>query len=228
MRTAAFTGLFNVNPVTLQGPYTEPSKAADDNNNFAPTIGVAFSPSFQSGLLGAIFGDRRSVIRSGYQIGYDSFFNNIASNAATSSPNVVATQNVAPTTTGASRGFANLSSLLPTTARALSPLDAQTLVDPNLVNPYYQRWSLGVQRELPGSLVIDISYVGSKGTKLYLNEERNPQVPANLQITPAGYTGPTQGRFDNIQGSRVIRSNSGSSSYHAGQVTAQRRITKGL
>ncbi len=228
VRTAAFTGLFNVDPVTLQGPYTEPSKAADDNNNFAPTIGVAFSPSFQSGLLGAIFGDRRSVIRSGYQIGYDSFFNNIASNAATSSPNVVATQNVAPTTTGASRGFANLSSLLPTTARALSPLDAQTLVDPNLVNPYYQRWSLGVQRELPGSLVIDISYVGSKGTKLYLNEERNPQVPANLQITPAGYTGPTQGRFDNIQGSRVIRSNSGSSSYHAGQVTAQRRITKGL
>ena len=45
------------------------------------------------------------MIRSGYQIGYDSFFNNIASNAATSSPNVVATQNIAPTTTGANRGL---------------------------------------------------------------------------------------------------------------------------
>jgi hypothetical protein len=228
VRTAAFTGLFNVDPVTLQGPYTQPSEAADDNDNFAPTIGVAFSPSFKSGLLGAVFGDRRSVIRSGYQIGYDSFFNNIASNAATSSPNVVASQNVAPTTTGASRGFANLTGLLPATARALSPLDAQTLVDPNLVNPYYQRWSLGIQRELPGALIIDVSYIGSKGTKLYANEERNPQVPANLRITPAGFTGPTQGRFDNVQGSRVIRSNSGSSIYHAGQVTAQRRITKGL
>jgi hypothetical protein len=228
VRTAAFTGLFNVDPVTLQGPYTQPSKAADDNNNFAPVIGVAFSPSFQNGVLGAIFGDRKSVIRSGYQIGYDSFFNNIASNAATSSPNVISTQNVAPTTTGASRGFANVSSLLPTTARPLSPLDAQNLVDPNLVNPYYQRWSLGIQRELPGSLVIDVSYIGSKGTKLYANEERNPQVPANLQITPPGFTGPTQGRYDNVQGSRVIRSNSGSSSYHAGQVSVQQRIRNGL
>src|SRR5262249_11394415 len=121
VRTAAFTGLFNVDPVTLQGPYTQPSRAADDNNNFAPTVGVAFPPTFKSGLLGAVFGDRRSVIRSGYQIGYDSFFNNIASNAATSSPNVVATQIVAPNT-GSGRGLTNLSGLLPTAARPLSPL----------------------------------------------------------------------------------------------------------
>jgi TonB-dependent receptor-like protein len=237
VRTAAFTGLFNVDPATSQGPYSQPSRAAADNNNFAPTIGVAFSPAFQNGLLGAIFGDRKSVIRSGYQIGYDSFFNNIASNAATSSPNVVATQDVAPTTTGGTnRGFENLSGRLPVTARALSPADTQTLVDPNLVNPYYQRWSLGIQRELVGSLVIDVSYIGSKGTKLYANEERNPQVPENLRITPAGVTICTlgaagcrlTGRFDNLQGSRNIRSNSGSSIYHAGQVSVQQRITNGL
>jgi hypothetical protein len=230
VNTAAFTGLFNVDPATLQGPYSQPSRAANDNNNFAPVIGIAFSPSFQNGVLGAIFGDRKSVIRSGYQIGYDSFFNNIASNAATSSPNVISTQDVAPTTSGTNRGFQNLSNRLPAVARPLSPLDAQNLVDPNLVNPYYQRWSLGLQRELPGSLVIDVSYIGSKGTKLYANEERNPQVPTNLQITPpgtpAGFTG--QGRYDNLQGSRVIRSNSGSSSYHAGQVSVQQRIKNGL
>src|SRR5215468_2254989 len=52
VRTAAFTGLFNVDPVTLQGPYTQPSRAANDNNNFAPTIGIAYSPSFKSGWLG--------------------------------------------------------------------------------------------------------------------------------------------------------------------------------
>ncbi|MGH7187512.1 MAG: TonB-dependent receptor domain-containing protein, partial [Pseudomonadota bacterium] len=100
VRTAAFTGLFNVDPVTLQGPYTQPSKAKADNNNWAPTLGIAYSPSFKDGWLGRVFGDRRSVIRSGYQIGYDSFFNNIASNAAASSPNVVSTQNVAPTAGG--------------------------------------------------------------------------------------------------------------------------------
>ncbi len=228
IRTAAFTGLFNVDPVTLQGPYTQPSKAAADNNNWAPTIGIAYSPSFKSGAMGFLFGDRKSVIRTGYQIGYDSFFNNIASNAASSSPNVVATQNIAPTTTGTNRGLTALSVLLPTQARPLSPFDTQTLVDPNLVNPYYQRWSLGIQRELPGLLMMDVSYVGSKGTKLYLNEDRNPLVPASLQVVPTGYTGTRSGRIDALQGARTIRSNSGSSSYHAGQLSLSRRFSKGL
>ncbi|MGH9843678.1 MAG: TonB-dependent receptor domain-containing protein, partial [Blastocatellia bacterium] len=47
VRTSAFTGLFNVDPVTLQGPYTQPSKAKADNNNWAPTLGIAYSPSFK-------------------------------------------------------------------------------------------------------------------------------------------------------------------------------------
>jgi hypothetical protein len=235
--TAAFTGLFNVDPVTFQGPYSQPSKVEADNNNFAPTIGIAYSPAFERGPLGSLFGQNKTVIRAGYQMGYDSFFNNIASNAATSSPNVVATQNISQETSG--RGLANLSTLLPTTARPLSPLDAQTLVDPRLVNPYYQRWSFGIQRELPSRLVVDVSYVGTKGTKLYMVEDRNPQVPANLRITPAGFTGSTtctpnesgcfiSGRLDNLQGQRNIRSNSGSSSYHAGQIQVSRRLSNGL
>jgi Carboxypeptidase regulatory-like domain/TonB dependent receptor/TonB-dependent Receptor Plug Domain len=228
IRTAAFTGLFNVDPVTLTGPFSEPSKAKDDNNNFAPTIGIAYSPSFEGGPLGTLFGNGKTVFRGGYQIGYDSFFNNIASNAATSSPNVIATQRFSDITDALPRGVSNLSSLLPTVARPLSPFDGQTLVDPNLVNPYYQRWSFGIQRELPGQTVVDVSYVGTKGIKLYMNEDRNPAVPANLRITPPGYTGQTSGRIDNLQGSRNIRSNSGSSSYHAGQVLVTRRFNRGL
>jgi hypothetical protein len=33
--------------------------------------------------------------------------------------------------------------------------------------PYEQTWTFGVQRELPGSILIDANYVGKKGTKLY-------------------------------------------------------------
>jgi len=33
--------------------------------------------------------------------------------------------------------------------------------------PYEQSWSLGLQRELPGGIVVDANYVGKKGTKLY-------------------------------------------------------------
>ncbi|MDX2032449.1 MAG: carboxypeptidase regulatory-like domain-containing protein, partial [Blastocatellia bacterium] len=228
IRTAAFTGLFNVDPVTLQGPYSQPSKVRDDNNNWAPTIGIAYTPSFKSGVLGWLVGDRKSVVRSGYQIGYDSFFNNIASNAATSSPNVVSTQTVSTVNAANPRGLANLSAALPKTARALTPFDGQTLADPNLVNPYFQRWSLGVQRELPAQLMLDASYVGSKGTKLFMNEDANPLVPASLQVTPAGYTGTRSGRLDNLQGVRTVRANSGSSSYHAGQLMVSRRFARGF
>ena len=236
LRTSVFTGLFNINPVTLQGPFNQPNKAGHDNNNWAPTVGLAYSPSFKHGFLGSLIGDRKTVLRMGYQIGYDSFFNNIASNAQTSAPNVVATT-VSSTVTGATpRGLANTSALLPTTPRVVIPQDNQTLVIDHLVNPYYQKWSVGIQRELPWSLMVDASYVGNKGTRLYANEDLNPSVPATpnavlpgvSRITPPGFTGTTTGRFDNIQGSRLIRTNGGDSIYHAGQLLVSRRFTSGF
>jgi hypothetical protein len=246
LHTAAFTGLFNVNPVTLTGPFSEPNKADNDNNNFSPTFGLAYSPSLTNGLMGRIFGDRQMVFRVGYQVGYDSFFNNIASNAATSSPNVVATAIPSAVNTTTPRGLPNVTGSLPITPRPLSPLDSQTLVVKNLVNPYYQRWSAGFQRAI-GNIVIDASYVGSKGTKLYVNEDLNPSVPAVAnafnpgiqRITPAAFTGSTtctpnttgcfiSGRLDNLQGSRLIRTNGGSSSYHSAQFLVTRRFVKGF
>src|SRR6185503_14735814 len=113
--------------------------------------------------------------------------------------------------------------------------------------PYYQRWSFGFQRELFGNLVVDGSYVGSKGTKLYVNEDMNPSVPAVAtafhpgiqRITPAAFTGSLtctpgtpgcliSGRLDNLQGSRLIRTNGGSSNYHSAQVLVTRRFTNGF
>jgi hypothetical protein len=243
LHTAAFTGIFNVDPVTLTGPFSQPNKVESDNNNFAPTFGLAYSPAFENGFMARLFGNRETVLRMGYQLGYDSFFNNIASNAATSSPNVVATAIPSVVNTANPRGISNVTGSLPTTPRPLSPLDSQTLVVQNLVNPYYQKWSAGFQRAL-GNFVIDASYVGSKGTKLYINEDMNPSVPAVAnafnpgiqRITPAGFTGSTtctpntvgcmiSGRFDNLQGSRLIRTNGGSSIYHSGQLLVTRRFT---
>ena len=228
LKTPAFTGLFNVDPVTRTGPFSQPNQVKADNNNFAPTLGIAYSPSFTNGWLGKLFGENKTVIRTGYQIGYDSFFNNIASNAAASSPNLVSTQTVSIVSATAPRGLANLSSQFPTVAHTLLPSDAQTLITPNLVNPYFQRWSLGVQRELPLSFLVDVSYVGSKGTKLYVTEDYNPQVRPELRVTPANFTGTPTGRYDNMQGGRGIRTNGASSSYHGGQLNVVRRFKHNL
>jgi len=259
VRTSAYTGLFNVDPLTLQGPYNQPNTTQSDNNNLSPTVGLAYSPSYTHGLLGRLAGDKKSVLRMGYQIGYDSFFNNIASNAQTSAPNVVATTISSLVATATPRGLGNTSGLLPTVSRAVLPQDNQNLVVKNLVNPYYQKWSIGIQREMPWDIVVDASYVGNKGTKLYANEDLNPSVPAianavlpgvqrsaapaNFPVCsvgailtaanataqfPAGSTCPLTGRLDNIQGSRLIRTNGGSSSYHAGQLQVSRRFAKGF
>jgi len=224
LSTPAFTGLFNVDPITRTGPFSQPNQVASDNNNFAPSVGITYSPSFTNSVGGFIFGEKKSVLRAGYNIGYDSFFNNIASNAAASSPNQIVTLVTSSVTPANPRGTANFSSLFPTVAGNVVPSSAQTLIDPNLVNPYYQRWSLGFQRELPFSIVMDVSYVGSKGTKLFINEDANPQVRPELRITPSGVTTGLTGRLDNLQGARTVRTNGGASIYHAGQIEVRRRF----
>lgn len=224
LRTPAFTGLFNVDPITRTGPFSQPNEVQADKNNFAPSVGFAYSPSFSSGVLGFIFGEKKAVIRGGYNIGYDSFFNNIASNAVASSPNTIVTTVTSTVSAANPRGLSNFSNQFPTSAATVLPSSAQTLIAPNLVNPYYQRWSLGMQRELPFKIVMDASYVGSKGTKLYINEDANPLVRPELRITPAGVTTGLTGRLDNLQGGRTVRTNGGSSSYHSGQLLISRRF----
>lgn len=224
LRTPAFTGLFNVDPVTRRGPFSEPNEVKADKNNFAPSVGLTYAPSYEKGIFGFVFGEKKSVIRMGYNIGYDSFFNNIASNAAASSPNQIVTLIQSPVTAANPRGTPNFSSLFPTTAGTVLATSSQTLIDPNLVNPYYQRWSVGFQRELPFDVVMDVSYVGSKGTKLYINEDANPLVRPELRITPPGVTTGLTGRLDNLQGARTVRTNGGSSIYHAGQIEVRRRF----
>nr|MBA3769099.1 TonB-dependent receptor [Blastocatellia bacterium] len=230
LRTPAFTGLFNVDPVTRTGPFDKPNQVQRDTNNFAPSVGIAYSPSFTDGIGGFLIGERKTVFRAGYNIGYDSFFNNIASNAAASSPNGNISQFTSTITTTNPRGQPMFSDQLPTTATPVTALSGQTLIAQNLVNPYYQRWSAGFQRELPFNIVLDASYVGSKGTKLYINEDGNPSVTPQLRITPINpatglpVTTGLSNRLDNIQGPRTVRTNGGSSTYHGGQVEARRRF----
>ena len=219
----AFTGLFNVDPITRTGPFSQPNEVAKDTNNFAPSVGIAYSPSVSDGIRGFIFGEKKSVLRAGYNIGYDSFFNNIASNAVASSPNTIVTNNNSTASNGP-RGLANFSNQFPTVAGTVLPSSGQTLIAPNLVNPYYQRWSVGFQRELPFNVVMDVSYVGSKGTKLFINEDANPLVRPELRVTPPGVTTGLQNRLDNLQGARTVRTNGGSSSYNAGQIEVRRRF----
>jgi outer membrane receptor protein involved in Fe transport len=51
--------------------------------------------------------------------------------------------------------------------------------DPDLRTPYSQRWSAGFQQALPGRFLLDVSYVGNRGTHLAAQQ--------NINATPAKY-----------------------------------------
>ena len=193
-----------------------PNKVNTDRNNFGPIIGFAYSPHVSGGPLGWLFGERRSVIRAGYQVSYDTWFNNLLSNIAADSPN-----NTATTTVGAAagRGTANFfPGAIPSTPRAPTPTDTQTSVfNVDIRNPYTQRWSFGIQRELPYGLIMEASYVGTVGRKLFVTEDLNPIVNPSTGAR----------RFSGL-GIRRYRTSGSNSDYHSGQLRVDKRLSRGL
>jgi hypothetical protein len=155
-----------------------------DWNNFAPFIGFAWSPSFNSGPLHMIFGgEGRSSIRAGYSISYlqDGF--TVVSNAlgtGTTNAGLIQTANNSVPTgvlTDAGVAVANPTFKVPiTTAEnfALFPGNGTTqtgngvwAIDPNLRTPYVQQWSFGIEREINSNTAIEIRYAGNHATKIY-------------------------------------------------------------
>ncbi len=59
----------------------------------------------------------------------------------------------------------------------------------NNPSAYVQQWNFDIQREFPGSILIDIAYAGSKGTHLPMHSQDMNQLPvADLPGGSAGYT----------------------------------------
>jgi hypothetical protein len=189
----------------ISGPTAEPllrynltGKANDardyykaDKNNFAPRVGFSWNPSFTSGALGKVFGDRKTVIRGGGSMVYDRvggaltfiadqvgfIFDNgaqtqfgaanpvtaLATGARFTGLGSLPLQNVAPVITRPSTPFVDEDGV------PFGNADAQTnyLIAQNFKVPYSFTYSLGVQRELPGNFILDMTFVGRQGRKLF-------------------------------------------------------------
>ena len=125
------------------GDKVAPNKYA----NFAPRLGLSWDP----------FGDGKTAIRAGYGLFYDStLFGSYEQNTFANPPFV---QSVSYS----NASFSNVAS--GTLGVSLSPLVLHGTQLPALV-PYIQQWSFGIQRELLKGAVLDVSYVGTKGTHL--------------------------------------------------------------
>lgn len=161
-------------------------------------------------------GGRKMVWRGGFQTSYDTWFNNLLSNIAGSSPNTLG--GIVPSTVSAANprgavGFsAQFAGIQPTPPTAKSP-QSNLFLQP-FRNPYTDRWSLGFERELPSGFLWDTSYVGSVSHKLFRSIDMNPIVSP----------GPPVVRFMPQVGPRTVRATSANSNYESLQLDLKRRF----
>jgi len=89
-------------------------------------------------------------------------------------------------------------------------------IDPNFRVGYVQIWNLSVQRDLPGSLQMVVSYLGNKGTRGV--QEFLPNT------APAGGTDP----YAALPSGYLYRTSNGNSTREAGSIELRRRLRSGL
>jgi hypothetical protein len=137
-----FTGVF---PGTLVNP---------DRNNFAPRIGIAWSPL------------KKTVLRGGYGVNYNlGQYNSIVQQLALQPPFAVTETNTA--------SIANLNFLSLQNIVAPAVVTNNFGVDRNYRLGYTQTWNTNVQQELPKGLMLNVDYTGTKGTRLDMQRAPN-------------------------------------------------------
>ena len=220
-----------------------------DLNNFAPRIGLAYQLA------------DKLVLRSGYGIFYGGQENGPFSNPSPGfNPPFFDSQAFAAPCSAASANPAFLdcsisadNSGLPLNvlsqgfpANSLSDPNTPNLysLDPHLVTPYTQQWHLGLEYQLPADTVLEVSYGGSRGLKLFAFYNGNQTIPtanaadATAPRRPAnnaapGAPGPcTLATPDNCNPALdttigTFRSNT-QSNYNSLQVRLEKRYSHGL
>ncbi|HTD24999.1 MAG TPA: TonB-dependent receptor [Terriglobales bacterium] len=191
---------------------------APDRKNFGPRIGVAWQPG---GFLGKDF-----VIRAGYGIYYTPDISNIFFSMVEGFQATGVNITGSPTPTGK----VLFSDRFDQVASTLGPFPFAPSVDPHLKSSYVQQWNLDLQHKIPGNILVDVGYVGSKGTRL---DVTLPDINRPIQLVnpksvpppaPVNTRRPNQSFLRPVQGEMSI----GNSIYHALQVKLERRTSHGL
>ncbi|HEU0138458.1 MAG TPA: TonB-dependent receptor [Bryobacteraceae bacterium] len=144
-----------------------------EKNNLMPRIGIAYQ------LL------PKTVLRAGYGIFFDtiglSSVDSIQTGFSMRTPIQASLDNGLTYIATTANPFPNgLTPPLGAAGGLATNLgQAITFFAENRKNPYSQRWSMGIQQLLPAQYMIDVSYVGNRGTRL--------PVTRNLNALPAQY-----------------------------------------
>ena len=207
-----FDRLANVNTITYEYEIANQNGASralynPDRNNIAPRIGFAFRPG----------GSGRFALRGGYGLFYD---------LAAMGNHLSLTRQGPPffrsETFDASANPLDLTLSDPFPGRRLRSSSTFNIrgIDTNFRDGYFHQWSVGAERAIGQHAVVELGYVGSKGTDLNRTVDINQALPG---------PGSVQSRRPFPQyGSLEVLQSSGSSIYHALVARAERRFSGGL
>ena len=141
----------------------------NSNSNWGPRLGLAYDP----------FGNGKMAVRAGFGIFYDRTLNGIWEQNAFTDPPLVQTITVNNTTPAINLFDDPLAG-----QQAAAPLGPNGLIatgTPTFKVPSYMDYNISVQREIMPSTVLEVGYVGTKGTHLLGDVEFNqPTVTARL------------------------------------------------
>lgn len=149
----------------------------NDYNNFSPSIGFAWDP----------FGTGKTSIRANYRLSYDRFPSQVFANFVyQSAPG----NTFAYTATGIGAQNLLIRNGIPAIPAIASPealrqppafsTGSIVTVDPDIRFPESHAWFAGVQREIWGKNVLEVNYIGRRGTHLFGAYDRN-QVNINAR-----------------------------------------------
>jgi hypothetical protein len=197
----------------------------NDLNNFAPRVGLAYQLA------------QKSVLRAGYGIFYGGQENGPYSNPSPGfNPPFFVTQSFSGpcSLSSANPNLAGQDCSVPNFRFLANGFPSNSLVDPNtpiffsvdqnLRTPYMQQWHLGIQQELPSNSVFELTYAGSKGTKLYTFFNGNQAAPTPDPAIPTAIRRPVPSIDAGIDWFR----STGKSSYHSFQAHYEKRFQHGL
>jgi Carboxypeptidase regulatory-like domain/TonB-dependent Receptor Plug Domain len=209
-------------PLATCSPYGS-HVAPSSNNNWGPRLGLAYDP----------FGNGKWAIRAGYGVFYDRLLNGIWEQNAFGDPPLVQTTTVTNNGTSSLNLFDNYQP--PGSVIPPAPLGPSGLTTtgagglgqpPTFKVPSYQDYNVSVQHEVMPNTVVELAYVGTKGTHLLgdINYNQptvaarvaNPGVGINAIAPFIGYGGIT------------ARDPVFTSNYNSLQVSLNRRLSHGL
>lgn len=178
-----------------------------DWSNISPRFSMSWNPSYKSGLLGKVFGDRQTVVRGGYSLAFDR--TNTVQTIIIPTLGVGFAQTVSVTGPRNAAGDPYRIGVdgaipLPTATQQIqAPVIptkpfGETLsfsVDPFIKVPKNYIVDFTVQREMPWRMLVEVGYIGRFARDLYINGNLN-SAPFFHKDTRSGQT--FAQAFDNV------------------------------